>query len=203
MLQANKLARRAMVWAQTPLLTHVRNKLGIWLESRTQLSWNKQNGRCKQLPMQKENSLTVVCHFGRSSEVRRRCGNGRNLRPRCRQHWYWTPEERAIVPRTMRCSNGTEEVVGRWTHSAAEFADCMTKGSGVAQNPFEFVRRKNWRWRQVYYTSFTSARKRHNRVMMSWTSGLQRWMKLWIFQGCTVHHANHIGGCQSTAYVQR
>ena len=34
----------------------------------------------------------------------------------------------------------------RWAHSAAQLADCMTKGSEDAQNPFELLTRQNWRW---------------------------------------------------------
>ena len=48
----------------------------------------------------------------------------------------------------------------RWTHSAAQLADCMTKGSEEAQKPFELLKRRGWKWRLVYDPSFTSARKR-------------------------------------------
>ena len=48
----------------------------------------------------------------------------------------------------------------RWTHSAAQVAECMTKGSEEAQKPFELFKRRGWKWRLVYDPSFTSARKR-------------------------------------------
>ena len=48
----------------------------------------------------------------------------------------------------------------RWTHSAAQLADCMTKRSEEAQKPFELLKRRGWKWRLVYDPSFTSARKR-------------------------------------------
>ena len=48
----------------------------------------------------------------------------------------------------------------RWTHSATQLADCMTKGSEEAQKPFELRKRRGWKWRLVYDPSFTSARKR-------------------------------------------
>ena len=48
----------------------------------------------------------------------------------------------------------------RWTHSAAQLADCMTKGSEEAQKPFELLKRRGWKWRLVCDPSFTSARKR-------------------------------------------
>ena len=48
----------------------------------------------------------------------------------------------------------------RWTHSAAQLADCMTKGSKEVQKPFELLKRRGWKWRLVYDPSFTSARKR-------------------------------------------
>ena len=48
----------------------------------------------------------------------------------------------------------------RWTHSAAQLADCMTKGNEEAQKPFELLKRRGWKWRLVYDPSFTSARER-------------------------------------------
>ena len=48
----------------------------------------------------------------------------------------------------------------RWTHSAAQLPDCMTKGSEEAQKPFELLKRRGWKWRLVYDPSFTLARKR-------------------------------------------
>ena len=48
----------------------------------------------------------------------------------------------------------------RWTHAAAQLADCMTKGSEDAQKPFELLKRRGWKWRLVYDPSITSARKR-------------------------------------------
>ena len=48
----------------------------------------------------------------------------------------------------------------RWTHSAAQLADCMTMGSEEAQKPFELPKRRGWKWRLVYDPSFTSDRKR-------------------------------------------
>ena len=48
----------------------------------------------------------------------------------------------------------------RWTHSAAQLADCMTKEGEEAQKPFELLKRRGWKWRLVYDPSFTSARKR-------------------------------------------
>ena len=48
----------------------------------------------------------------------------------------------------------------RWTHSAAQLADCMTNGSEEAQKPFELLKPRVWKWRLVYDPSFTSARKR-------------------------------------------
>ena len=47
----------------------------------------------------------------------------------------------------------------RWTHSAAQLADCMTKGSEEAQKPFELQKRRGWKWR-LENDPFTSARKR-------------------------------------------
>ena len=67
----------------------------------------------------------------------------------------------------------------------------MTKGSEVAQKPFEFWTRKKWRWRLVYGP--ISPCERAHKVMMSWIPCLQRWMKLWIVQVCTVDHVKHIG----------
>ena len=48
----------------------------------------------------------------------------------------------------------------RWTHSFAQLADCMTKGSEEVQKPFEFLKRRGWKWRLVCDPSFTMARKR-------------------------------------------
>ena len=48
----------------------------------------------------------------------------------------------------------------RWTHPAAQLADCMTKENEEAQQPFELLKRRAWKWRLVYDPSFTSARKR-------------------------------------------
>ena len=50
----------------------------------------------------------------------------------------------------------------RWTHSAAQPADCMTRGSEETQKPFELLKRRNWRW--VCEPSFTSVRKRAQKV---------------------------------------
>ena len=44
----------------------------------------------------------------------------------------------------------------RWTHSVAQLADCMTKGSEEAQKPFESLKRRGWKWRLEYDPSFTS-----------------------------------------------
>ena len=48
----------------------------------------------------------------------------------------------------------------RWTHSAAQLADCMTKGGEEAQKSFKLRNCRGWKWRLVYDPSFTSARKR-------------------------------------------
>ena len=48
----------------------------------------------------------------------------------------------------------------RWTHSAVQLADCMTKDSEEAQKPLELLKRRGWKWRLVFNPSFTSARKR-------------------------------------------
>ena len=48
MLRVNNLARCALIWAQTPLgLVAVKGhrNVVIWLESRTQLSWNQRSVR--------------------------------------------------------------------------------------------------------------------------------------------------------------
>ena len=113
-LEANKLARRALVWAQTPLRKSVNDsfcvvgwsdaswacrlegssqggyligvtntsfleqavcKVTVWsagtVESWLDLQEARMQRSCKQLQMQKENSHTFVCHFGKSSEVQR------------------------------------------------------------------------------------------------------------------------------------
>ena len=41
----------------------------------------------------------------------------------------------------------------RWTHSASQLADCMTKGSEEAQKPFELLKRRGWKWRLVFGTT--------------------------------------------------
>ena len=52
----------------------------------------------------------------------------------------------------------------RWTQSAAQLADCMTKGSEEAQKPFELLKRRGWKWRLVFDPPFNSARKRAQKV---------------------------------------
>ena len=34
----------------------------------------------------------------------------------------------------------------RWIQSAAQLADCMTKGSEEAQKSFELLKRRGWKW---------------------------------------------------------
>ena len=48
--------------------------------------------------------------------------------------------------------------------------------------------------------SFTSARKRRKRVMMSWITCHQRWIKLWNIRGCQLTMSSTLEGCQSFAY---
>ena len=57
----------------------------------------------------------------------------------------------------------------RWTHSAAQLADCMTKGSEKAQKPFELLKRRGWKWRLENDPSFTSAASEHRKDMTFWT----------------------------------
>ena len=60
--------------------------------------------------------------------------------------------------------------------------EATTKGSEDAQKPFERLKRKNWRWRLVYDLSLQLV-KRRKRVMMSWITCHQRWIKLWNIRG--------------------
>ena len=58
----------------------------------------------------------------------------------------------------------------RWTHSAAQLADCMTKGSEEAQKPFELLKRRGWKWRLVYDPSSPRPASEHRRDMTFWTT---------------------------------
>ena len=51
----------------------------------------------------------------------------------------------------------------RWTHSAAQLADCMTKGSEEAQKPFELLKRRGWKWR-------LRPASEHRKEMTFWTT---------------------------------
>ena len=221
LLEANKLARRALVWAQTPLRTFVHEEMSVvgWSDA----SWacrregSSQGGYIigvanKTFLEQAESPISVISwHSGKLARVARSSNSAElqaaadaegelsYIRLSLRelvgetiplQRWQ---EAAAQIPSVLVLdSRGVYDALARsesaclglkdkrsglealslkrslvetrcglrWTHSAAQLADCMTKGSEEAQKPFELLKRRGWKWRLVYDPSFTSARKR-------------------------------------------
>ena len=221
LLEANKLARRALVWAQTPLRTFVHDEMSVvgWSDA----SWacrregSSQGGYIigvanKTFLEQAESPISVISwHSGKLARVARSSNSAElqaaadaegelsYIRLSLRelvgetiplQRWQ---EAAAQIPSVLVLdSRGVYDALARsesaclglkdkrsglealslkrslvetrcglrWTNSAAQLADCMTKGSEEAQKPFELLKRRGWKWRLVYDPSFTSARKR-------------------------------------------
>ena len=201
LLEANKLARRALVWAQTPLRTFVHEEMSVvgWSDA----SWACRRERSSQggyiigvanktFLEQAESPTSVISwHSGKLARVARSSNSAelqaaadaegelsyirRSLRELVGetiplQRWQ---EAAAQIPSVLvldsrgvydalarsesAClglkdkKSGLEALVAeallgglRWTHSAAQLADCMTKGSQEAQKPFELLKRRGW-----------------------------------------------------------
>ena len=221
LLEANKLARRAQVWAQTPLRTFVHDEMSLvgWSDA----SWacrregSSQGGYIigvanKTFLEQAGSPISVISwHSGILTRVAR-SSNSAELQAAADaegklsyirlslkelvgetiplQRWQ---EAAAQVPAVLvldscgvydalarsesACLGVEDKRSGlealslkrslvetrcglRWRHSAAQLADCMTKGSEEVQKSFELLKRRGWKWRLVFDPSFTSARKR-------------------------------------------
>ena len=224
LLEANKLARCALVWAQTPLRTFVPEEMSVvgWSDA----SWacrregSSQGGYIigvanKTFLEQAESLISVISwHSGKLARVVR-SSNSAELQAAAGaegelsyirlcsrelvgetiplQRWQEAAAQipsalvlnsRGVYDALARCESAcmglkdkrskrsgleamslkrslVETRCGlRWTHSAAQLADCMTKESEEAQKPFELLKRRGWKWRLVFDPSFTSARKR-------------------------------------------
>ena len=201
LLEANKLARRALVWAQTPLRTFAHEEMSVIGSS--DASWacrregSSQGGYIirvanKTFLEQAESPISVISwHSGKLARVARQAaadaeGELSYIRLSLRelvgetiplQRWK---EAAAQVPGALVLdSRGVYDALARsesaclglkdkrsglealslkrslvetrcglrWTHSAAQLADCMIKGSEEAQKPFEILKRRGWKWR--------------------------------------------------------
>ena len=228
LLEENKLARRALVWAQTPLRTLVHEEMSVigWSDA----SWacrrdgSSQGGYIigvanKTFLEQSESPISVISwHNGKLARVARSSNSAEleaaadpegelsYIRLSLRellgetiplQRWQ---EAAALIPSVLvldyrgvydalarsesACLGLKDKRSGlealslkrslvetqcglRWTHSAAQLADCMTKRDEEAQKPFELLKRRGWKWRLVYDPSFTSESERR-RDMMYW-----------------------------------
>ena len=211
LLEANKLARRALVWAQTPLRTFVHEEMSV-------IGWSDASWACRREGSsqggyiigvankifldQAESPITVISwHSGKLTLVTAADAEGelcyirlslRDLLGKTIPLQRWEDaaaqipaalvfDSRRVYDALARSESAclglkdkrsglealslkrslVETQCGlRWTHSAAQSADCMIKGSEEAQKLFEFLKCCGWTWRLVYDPSFTSARKR-------------------------------------------
>ena len=200
LLEANKLARRALVWAQTPLRTFVHEELSVigWSDA----SWacrregSSQGGYIigvanKTFLEQAESPFSVISwHSGKLTRVARSSNSAelqaaadaerelsyirlslRDLLGETIPLQRWEDAAAQIPAAFVLDSRGVYDALARsesaclglkdkrsglealslkrsleetqcglrWTHSAAQLADCMTKGSEEAQKPFELL----------------------------------------------------------------
>ena len=161
----------SLVWPTT----HSWNKrkvLSVWLAG-TVASWPEWHEvpilqSCKQQLTLMENSATFAFPWENSSEKQFHFNVGKRQLLRSQVHWCWMHlhEVNQLVWDWRTRGSGLETLslkrslvetrCGlRWTHSAAQLADCTTKGSEEAQKPFKLLKRRGWKWRLVYDPSFT------------------------------------------------
>ena len=66
----------------------------------------------------------------------------------------------AIEALALKRSMASTESGLRWCHSAAQLADCLTKGAEKAREPMQLLIQRKYRWKLVYDENFTSAKNR-------------------------------------------
>ena len=149
---ANKLARRAWVWAQTPLRTHAHDSYCV-------VGWSAASWACRR-----EGSSHTNTAFLEEAECRGQRDQLAQLHgaPTLQAAADGEGELMFFVCRgNIRRYNTTVEMSGRCGQGAHNTGvQLQSESSWEAQKPFVPLKRKNWQWRLVDDPSFASARKK-------------------------------------------